>query len=69
MLVLEGGYDLTALAESVHACVEVLAAPAPSAPPPPSGRPSPPAESLPAAGIIRRVRAAQQDHWPLAERP
>ncbi|MHC4128831.1 MAG: histone deacetylase family protein [Planctomycetota bacterium] len=62
VLVLEGGYDLGALAESAHACLEVLAASSPSP------RPSPPAEFLAAAGIIRQMRAAQGDHWPLAER-
>jgi acetoin utilization deacetylase AcuC-like enzyme len=62
VLVLEGGYDLGALAESARACVEVLAGPDSPA------RSSPPGP-LPAAGIIRQVRAAQRGHWPLAERP
>ncbi|MHC4100117.1 MAG: histone deacetylase family protein [Planctomycetota bacterium] len=63
VLILEGGYDLTALAESVHACVQVLASTAPP-PPPPRIEPSPAA-----ARIIRDVRQAQQDRWPRPERP
>jgi acetoin utilization deacetylase AcuC-like enzyme len=58
VLVLEGGYDLRALAESVHACVEVLAG---------AARPPDPArDECPAADdIIRRVREAQREHWAL----
>jgi acetoin utilization deacetylase AcuC-like enzyme len=69
VLVLEGGYDLEALAESVHACVEVLAAPPPPPPPDHSPPPSSPVEHLGAARIIRHVREAQRDHWPLPEPP
>ncbi|MHC4218971.1 MAG: histone deacetylase family protein [Planctomycetota bacterium] len=64
VLVLEGGYDLSSLAASVHACVEVLAAP-PTQPPS-----SVPASPTPAgAGIIERVRIAHRDHGPLSKRP
>jgi acetoin utilization deacetylase AcuC-like enzyme len=63
VMVLEGGYDLTALAESVHACVGVLA----GATPPPLPRPVEPSPA--AARIIHEVREAQQELWPRPERP
>jgi acetoin utilization deacetylase AcuC-like enzyme len=60
VLVLEGGYDLAALAASVRACVATLAGDAP----PPPARPAPAV-----AAVIERVRAAQRDHWSLPDRP
>jgi len=53
-LVLEGGYDYTALADSVYACVEVLAG---AAYPPVSD------SSHHAANLISRVRDVQQAFW------
>ena len=55
-LVLEGGYDLAGLADSVHACVSVLA----GAPPP-----SPPAESSLIEAVIGQVRRIQRRYWPI----
>jgi acetoin utilization deacetylase AcuC-like enzyme len=60
-LVLEGGYDLTALAGSVRACVEILAGAAP--PPAPAG----PAPAV--AKVIDLVHAAQRGLWPLPVGP
>ncbi|MCH8151727.1 MAG: histone deacetylase [Planctomycetes bacterium] len=54
-LVLEGGYDLTALADSVHACVNVLS----------GWRPEPPSPGHGAAPIIEQVRDAHKRYWPL----
>ncbi len=61
VLVLEGGYDLTALAESARACVEVLAAK--TAPQPPSNHdlPAPAADAL--AHLDKTIRA-QSSHGP-----
>jgi acetoin utilization deacetylase AcuC-like enzyme len=54
-LCLEGGYDLTALGESVRNCVEVLAG---AAPPPLR------ADAQPAAReALGRAQAAQRPHW------
>ncbi len=56
VLVLEGGYDLAGLADSVHACTEVL-----------TGRTPPPAAPASAAGLaaLRGVVAQQRRHWRL----
>jgi len=56
VLVLEGGYDLAGLADSVHACVEVLA-----------GSTPPGAGAASAAGerALRQTLAAQRGHWRL----
>ena len=56
VLVLEGGYDLAGLADSVHACVEVLA-----------GATPPVAAAASAAGeaALRQTLAAQRQHWRL----
>ena len=56
VLVLEGGYDLAGLADSVHACVEVLA-----------GATPPVAAAASAAGeaALRQTLAAQRRHWRL----
>ncbi len=56
VLVLEGGYDLAGLADSVHACVEVLA-----------GATPPAAAGASAAGeaALRQTLAAQRRHWRL----
>jgi acetoin utilization deacetylase AcuC-like enzyme len=58
VLLLEGGYDLEALAGSVHACIEVLA-----------GQPavSPGASAHTAGGVIRLVGNVQKRFWPLQE--
>jgi acetoin utilization deacetylase AcuC-like enzyme len=55
-MILEGGYDLPALAESVHACTRVLAGELPPPPPPPSPR-----------GIeaLRSVAAFHRRYWPV----
>jgi len=57
-LVLEGGYDLAALADGVHACVEVLAAPRVPTPPARSG-------SHGAGPAIEAVRRTHRRFWPL----
>ena len=56
VLVLEGGYDLQGLAESVAACVDVL-----------GGGPAPQANAAPhrAGSIIQTVKGIQRRHWPL----
>lgn len=56
VLVLEGGYDLAGLADSVHACVEVLA-----------GATPPVAAAASAAGeaALRQTLATQRRHWRL----
>ena len=56
VLVLEGGSDLAGLADSVHACVEVLA-----------GATPPVAAAASAAGeaALRQTLAAQRQHWRL----
>ena len=56
VLVLEGGYDLTALADSAHACVEVLCG---------SRHPQPPQPGHAARTVIDQVRDAHKRHWPL----
>lgn len=56
VLVLEGGYDLPALARSVRACVEVLAGAPPPEPPPPSPR---------GLTAVRRAVAHHRRYWPL----
>jgi acetoin utilization deacetylase AcuC-like enzyme len=57
VLVLEGGYDLEGLAQSVHVCVQVLAgAPAPGGP----DTPSPVGD-----GALRRAVAHHRRYWPL----
>jgi acetoin utilization deacetylase AcuC-like enzyme len=55
--VLEGGYDVAALARSVRACVGVLTG---SSPPPLSSDPSPRA-----ADAIRLARSVQSRFWPV----
>lgn len=61
VLMLEGGYSLTGLPRSVHACVEVLT----------GGR----TEALPAGvtteagAAIRHARQVQQAHWPSVRGP
>ena len=55
-LVLEGGYDLTALADSVHACVNVLCG---------SRQPQPPQPDHAARTVIEQVRDAHKRYWPL----
>ena len=54
VLVLEGGYDLDGLADSVHACVEVLA----GATPPVMG-----AASVIGEKVLRRAREQHRKHW------
>jgi acetoin utilization deacetylase AcuC-like enzyme len=55
VLTLEGGYDLTGLADSVRACVEVLAL---------GGAPPLKADAGPGArDAIERVKRAQSAHW------
>ena len=55
LLTLEGGYDLTALADSVRACLEVLAH---------GGSPAvAPGASPGARDAIARVKAAQSPYW------
>jgi acetoin utilization deacetylase AcuC-like enzyme len=54
VLLLEGGYDLRGLADSVHACTAVLA----GSTPPGGGPASPGGETA-----VRRVRAAQAPYW------
>jgi acetoin utilization deacetylase AcuC-like enzyme len=56
VLLLEGGYDLDALADSAHACVEILAG---AAGPGLHGRPT-----LRGEETLRAVRSAQKPHWP-----
>ena len=55
--ILEGGYDLAALAGSVRACVEILAG---SAAPQPDGRRDPRSDTV--VDLVRRVHAGT---WPL----
>ncbi len=55
-LVLEGGYDLPALAESVHACTRVLAGALPPEPPPPSER---------GLAALREAAAFHRRYWPV----
>jgi len=57
MLSLEGGYDLAALARSVHACIDVLTG---DAPPTADVRSSSRAES-----DLRTVLARQREFWPV----
>src|SRR5229473_7913018 len=56
VLLLEGGYDLDATAQSVHACLEVMAA----------GRQDefPQEASIPGYAVIRRCREALRPYWP-----
>jgi acetoin utilization deacetylase AcuC-like enzyme len=57
VLLLEGGYDLAALAQSVRACVEVLA-----------GGEAPDVRGTPgsaAAAALHRARVIQGRHWPV----
>jgi acetoin utilization deacetylase AcuC-like enzyme len=54
VLLLEGGYDLRGLADSVHACTAVLA----GSTPPGGGHASPGGEAA-----VRRARAAQAPYW------
>ncbi|MHC4414661.1 MAG: histone deacetylase family protein [Planctomycetota bacterium] len=56
VMVLEGGYDLTALAESVHACLRVLGGSKVSLPGPPDHA---------AGAVIRQVRDVHRPYWPL----
>jgi len=56
VLVLEGGYDLDGLADSAHACVEVLA----GATPPAAGPASAAGEAA-----LRQTLASQRRHWKL----
>ncbi len=55
-MVLEGGYDLPALADSVHACTRVLTGDLPPPPPPPGPR-----------GIeaLREAAAFHRRYWPI----
>jgi acetoin utilization deacetylase AcuC-like enzyme len=57
VLVLEGGYDLTGLATSVHACIEVLAG---VSAPGGSDAPSPVGDAA-----LQRAVAHHRSHWPL----
>jgi len=65
VLILEGGYDLEALAGSVRACVNVLAGP----PPPVTPAPSEPQEVKGSEGSAERaideVRQVHRGFWPL----
>jgi acetoin utilization deacetylase AcuC-like enzyme len=56
VLLLEGGYDLDATAQSVHACLEVMA----------SGRHDefPPDASISGYSVLRRCREALRPYWP-----
>ena len=56
VLALEGGYDLAGLADSVHACVEVLAGATP---------PTPPRPSLAGEAALRSLLAQHARHWRL----
>ncbi|MCH8345196.1 MAG: histone deacetylase [Planctomycetes bacterium] len=56
VLVLEGGYDLPALADSVHACIGVLGG---------SPHPQPPQPDHAAGTVIEQVRDAHKRYWPL----
>jgi histone deacetylase 6 len=56
VLALEGGYNLTAIARSVAACLRILLGEEP--PPPPEGDPSPLA-----ARVLDQVRAVQRLFW------
>ena len=56
VLVLEGGYDLTALADSVYACIIVLCG---------SRQPQPPQPDHAARVVIQQVRDAHKRSWPL----
>lgn len=57
VFVLEGGYDLAGLTESVRACAEALAAP--EAP-----RPAPVEPGPEAAEVLRASRKVHAAHWP-----
>ncbi len=54
VLVLEGGYDLAGLADSVHACVQVLAGASP---------PKPAQASAAGEAALRQTLVAQRRHW------
>jgi acetoin utilization deacetylase AcuC-like enzyme len=56
VLVLEGGYDLAGLADSVHACVQVLAGASPPTAPPASGA---------GEAVLRALREDHARHWRL----
>jgi len=55
VLLLEGGYDLTALADSTRACLEVMT----------GGKEEFPRGSHQAAPAVAASRAALRKHWPL----
>jgi acetoin utilization deacetylase AcuC-like enzyme len=56
VLALEGGYDLQGLADSVHACVEVLAGASPG---------PAPAASVRGEAVLRTLLAAHGRRWKL----
>jgi acetoin utilization deacetylase AcuC-like enzyme len=56
VLVLEGGYDLEALAESCAACTGILCGDPP---------PAPAADGHNAEALLEKVRAVQRRYWPL----